>query len=235
MVFRWLEQTAADVPNGDDWLNSHEMARLSGLRFAKRRADWRLGRWTAKLAVASMLEQCRTLAEIEIRAAPSGAPQAFCDGQPMPVAISISHRAGVACCAMSQPAVALGCDLELIEPRSNGFIADYFTDTEQTLVSQAAASHRLERVALIWSAKESALKALKVGLRADTRSVVVKHIEAAEFSVTHAGGEFHGCWQSDQTMVRTLVAECRTMGVSFLRSPQMPPQEMRPRDKAHNL
>jgi 4'-phosphopantetheinyl transferase len=204
MLFRWMEQVAADVPARDDWLSPGEAVRLAALRFPKRRADWRLGRWTAKLAVASVLERPRTLASIEIRAAPSGAPEVFCDGRPMPLAISISHRAGVACCAVAQPAVALGCDLELIEPRSDAFVADYFTGTERALIAQAAPPRRPELIALVWSAKESALKALHIGLRADTRSVTVRHIGATDLSVTHAGGEFRGWWQSDGTLIRTL-------------------------------
>jgi 4'-phosphopantetheinyl transferase len=206
MVFRWLEQIAADVPAGDDWLTPSEAARLAALRFPKRRADWRLGRWTAKLAVASVMESPRTLAGIEIRAAPSGAPEVFYDGQPLPLAISISHRAGVACCAVAQPAVALGCDLELIEPRSDAFVADYFTDTERALIAQAVPPRQPELIALLWSAKESALKALHVGLRADTRSVTVKLVGATKLSMAHAGGEFRGWWQSDGTLIRTLAA-----------------------------
>ena len=52
----WLEQSEADVPTADDWLSENEVARLNSLRVAKRRADWRLGRWTAKCAVAASLK-----------------------------------------------------------------------------------------------------------------------------------------------------------------------------------
>jgi len=40
----WLEQTSADLPAEDDWLSAGEAVRLSGMRFAKRRGDWKLGR-----------------------------------------------------------------------------------------------------------------------------------------------------------------------------------------------
>ena len=50
----WLEQTEEDLPAEDDWLNASEMARLSGMRFPKRRVDWRLGRWTAKRALVTL-------------------------------------------------------------------------------------------------------------------------------------------------------------------------------------
>src|SRR6476469_10047436 len=76
----WLEQTQADVPAENDWLSARESVCLSGLRVAKRRADWRLGRWTAKCAVASFLNlsmDAQDLAQIEIRPASSGAPEIF--------------------------------------------------------------------------------------------------------------------------------------------------------------
>ena len=50
----WLTRSLADVPVGRRWLSEPRAARsLAGLRTAKRRADWRLGRWAAKAAVAA--------------------------------------------------------------------------------------------------------------------------------------------------------------------------------------
>lgn len=40
----WLEQTQADVPGADDWLNASEAIRLNDMRIAKGRADWRATR-----------------------------------------------------------------------------------------------------------------------------------------------------------------------------------------------
>ena len=74
------------------------------MRFAKRQADWRLGRWTAKNAVAAYLNlpsDPQALTDIEIRPAPSGAPEVFIADQPARVTISLSHRAGVAACAVT--------------------------------------------------------------------------------------------------------------------------------------
>jgi 4'-phosphopantetheinyl transferase len=171
----WLQQTQADVPADNDWLCGGEKLRLNGMRFPKRRADWRLGRWTAKCACAAYLgdsAEAQLLSEIEIRSALSGAPEVFVAGRAA-AAISLSHRAGTAIAAVSAPGVALGCDLETVEPRSDAFIADYFACEEQAVVARALDPDRLRLVALLWSAKESALKALHEGLRLDTRSVVV--------------------------------------------------------------
>jgi 4'-phosphopantetheinyl transferase len=172
----WLQQTEADVPADNDWLCGAEKIRLNGMRFPKRRADWRLGRWTAKCACAAYMGRSaegRLLSEIEIRPALSGAPEVLIAGRPAEVAISLSHRAATAMVAVSAPSVALGCDLEAVEPRSDAFIADYFTREEQLLLVRAPMADRLTLVALLWSAKESALKALHQGLRLDTRSVIV--------------------------------------------------------------
>ncbi len=41
-----------------------------------------------------------------------------------------------------QSGVELGCDLEVIEPRSEAFLSDYFTAEEQALVARAHATDR---------------------------------------------------------------------------------------------
>jgi 4'-phosphopantetheinyl transferase len=191
------------------------------MRFPKRRSDWRLGRWTAKRALAACLNLAadhRSLARIEIRPASSGAPEVFLGGGKAAVTISISHRAGWAACAVGQavsPAlVLLGCDLEVVEPRSEAFAADYFTAEEQELVAQASPAERFRLLAVLWSGKESALKALRVGLRLDTRCVAVNPF-AGQVSgesdwrplCAHYNGQvLHGWWGQTGSLVRTMVA-----------------------------
>jgi 4'-phosphopantetheinyl transferase len=170
----------ADVPARDEWLSAGEADCQQAMRLAKRRADWRLGRWTAKRALAAYRRlpgDAGTLSQIEIRPAPSGAPEAFLSNQPAAVSVSLSHSSGVAICAVAEAGVALGCDLEVIEPRSPAFIADYFTSEEQELIARAQAD-QAQLVTLLWSAKESVLKALGEGLRLDTRVVIVRPVEA---------------------------------------------------------
>jgi 4'-phosphopantetheinyl transferase len=213
----WLEQTEDDLPAENNWLNATEAVRLQGMRFAKRRADWRLGRWTAKNAVAACLDlpaHPQVLADMEIRPSQSGAPDVFFRNQSAAVAISLSHRSGVAVCAVTASGVALGCDLEVVEPRSDAFVADYFSAEEQELVARASAAERTCLVALLWSGKESALKALRAGLRLDTRCVIVNPDNVSfdlsgwrPLHVRHTDGQvFHGWWQHSDNLVRTLVA-----------------------------
>jgi 4'-phosphopantetheinyl transferase len=223
----WLEQTEADVPADNDWLSANEAVCLNGMRFAQRRADWRLGRWTAKRALSVCLDvpaHPQIFKKMEIRAAPSGAPEVFYCDQPAAVTISLSHRNGTAICVVAMSAVEMGCDLEMIEPRSNAFVADYFTVEEQALVGHASAADQPRLLALLWSGKESTLKALHAGLRLDTRCVIVTPC-AASFDIHrwnelrvrytgerhtgdhHTGGRvFHGWWQPSGNIVRTVVA-----------------------------
>lgn len=160
------------VPAGDEWLGPDERAVQARLKLAKRRAAWRLGRFTAKQLLAS-IERRDGLDEIQILAAEDGAPEAFVDGRQIAGSISITHRSGVAACVTARSA-KVGCDLEAIEPRSRRFVEDFFTAREREATQRVEARLRDRFVALTWSAKESALKVLRVGLRRDTRSVEVE-------------------------------------------------------------
>ncbi|MBZ5613220.1 MAG: 4'-phosphopantetheinyl transferase superfamily protein [Acidobacteriia bacterium] len=223
----WLEQTGADVPPENDWLSANEAGRLNSMRFAKRRADWQLGRWTAKRALSVCLDvpaHPYVLKKIEICAAPSGAPEVFLDSEPAAITISLSHRCRIAACAVAMSHANLGCDLETIEPRSDAFVADYFTTEEQALVARASAADRDRLLALLWSGKESALKALRSGLRLDTRSVIVipgatsldrngwnelrvRYTDGRNTGNHDPGGQvFHGWWQHADNLVRTVVS-----------------------------
>lgn len=212
----WIEQVEADVPVDNYWLSANEARRLNDMRFPKRRNDWRLGRWTAKRALSlywDMPDDFGFFAEIEIRPAPSGAPRVFLTDEPAGVTISLSHSSGKAVCAITRSEVALGCDLEKIEQRSDCFIRDYFTADEQNLVARSFANDRGCVSTLLWSAKESALKALQMGLRLDTRSVIVRPRELSAGDGWHpleastAGCQvFHGWWQHADGYLRTLVS-----------------------------
>ena len=227
----WLEQTEPDVPADNQWLCANEILRLTAMRIPKRRADWRLGRWTAKQAVAACLNlpsDARALANIEIRAAVSGAPEVFLYNQPADIAISLSHRAGTALCTVAPPGATFGCDLEMIESRSDAFIADYFTVAEKAIIYRTSVAERALVLALLWSGKESALKALRVGLRLETTCMCVSPFDSwsqmsgacdpilpeatnpdgwRPLQVRYSAGQvFGGWWRAQKGLVRTLVS-----------------------------
>ncbi|MBV8053249.1 MAG: 4'-phosphopantetheinyl transferase superfamily protein [Acidobacteriaceae bacterium] len=224
----WIEQVLTDLPVGDDWLSANEVTRQQNMRFPKRRNDWRLGRWTAKLGVVSLFDlprEAHCLREIEIRSSPTGAPEVFINNQRAGVSISLSHRNGRAMCALAESSVTLGCDLEIIEAHSDAFIADYFTPQEQSVV--CADDDPDLYSSLVWSAKESALKALGAGLRVDTRCVDVE-FEHPPFSrgawgwvrIRHSSGrKFEGWWQRSGDLIRTFASDSVLSAPFCLHSP----------------
>jgi 4'-phosphopantetheinyl transferase len=230
MNLYWLEQTEADVPAENDWLSERELLTLNGFRVPKRRADWRLGRWTAKRAVSTYLSLPSSrdvLATIEVCPAASGAPEIFFSNRPGNVAISLSHSEGVGLCVAAPVNAKLGCDLELVAPRSEAFVTDYFTGDERALLSRSPAVDKAWLTTLFWSAKESALKALHEGLRLDTRSVIVK-LDAASGDVKgwgpiqvhqESGSVFHGWWRISKNLVRTVVADSQVAAPVWLGHP----------------
>jgi 4'-phosphopantetheinyl transferase len=218
----WLSCPLGAVPDDDAWLTPRERAALSELRFAPRRRDWRLGRWTAKRAVGAWLERSSsppTLRDaVEIVAADDGAPEAFLAGRAAPVAVSLSHRDDLALCVVAPAGTVVGCDLESVETRSDVFVTDWFTPEERAVVDDAPAGARSLLATLIWSSKESALKALREGLRLDTREVVVRFDpsfddlgdgEWAPLSVISTRGRrsFAGRWRRHCGHVLTIVTE----------------------------
>lgn len=193
---RWLVAGEQDLPRGLDWLSPAEAGWLAGMRFAKRRTEYLVRRLAGKLAVAAVLGRPAdpsSLCAVELLNRPSGAPQAWADGHPLGLEVSLTDRAGWAVCLVggsrrgSVPGTEasastgtqastgpVGVDLELVEPRTPGFVRDFLTPAEQRYVAgQPEGSRRDAAVNLLWSAKESALKVLQVGLRADARTVEI--------------------------------------------------------------
>jgi 4'-phosphopantetheinyl transferase len=214
----WLEQSEQDLPRSDDWLNPSELVRVNAMRVPKRRNDWRLGRWAAKCAIASYLNlpaEPQHFASIEVHPAWSGAPEVSIANAAAPLTISISHREGTALCAVAALGVELGCDLEIVEPREESFVRDYFTAEEQEMIKHASPSQRWRAITLFWSAKESFLKALREGLRLDTRSVVISSetegTDANDWRPLSArcvdGHTFKGWWRESHGVIRTVVMD----------------------------
>jgi phosphopantetheinyl transferase len=199
---------AAVLPAGDAFLSPREQARAKALRFDSRRQDFRLGRFAARLALGAWLEVPTPGPDVEIAAATDGAPEVRVAGAP---SISLSHRAGHAACAITRPGLALGVDLEHLEPRSDELVDQFFTPAEQAMVREAGPDR--DRCAnLIWSAKESAAKALREGLRLDTRALEVRLERPhplsgwASLQVSSPAGVLSGWWRIEGALVLTAAA-----------------------------
>jgi 4'-phosphopantetheinyl transferase len=174
---RWLARGEPHLPPGQHWLTSAELARAASMRFTKRRTEYLVRRLVAKHTVAASLglgTDEQTLGRIAVPNRITGAPYVEVDGEPLGLDVSLTDRAGWGVCLVGQDLGAVGCDVELAEPRTQGFVTDYLTPHEQRLVRGASDEARGQLLAnLIWSAKESALKVLRTGLRRDTLTVEV--------------------------------------------------------------
>ncbi|GAA4397762.1 hypothetical protein GCM10023168_03050 [Fodinibacter luteus] len=220
----WWAGHEGDLPGGRDWLSSREAARLDSLRFTKRRTEYLLRRWVGKRAVAAragLAADPGSLARIELLNRMTGAPYVALEGKEAPWEVSLSDRAGcaVAVVGVLGPGGAgtLGIDLEVVEPRSEGFVSDFLTAAEQAWVRGPASSDpflgRDAAANLVWSAKEAALKVLHLGLRADTRWVeVAVRSDArddgwARFAATWRGGQvLPGWWRREGDFLLTVAA-----------------------------
>ncbi len=210
-----------DVPDAGAWLDPVETATLADLRVPKRRSDWLRGRWAAKrllaewagleASFAGLEASPAALARIGIRPAPDGAPEALMDGAPGPV-LSISHSGPWAAAAVADDG-PLGCDLEEIRELDDATVDLFFTEAERRVIrSRPTAAARADQTVLLWSAKESALKALRTGLRRDTRLVEASvGAEGAEGWGTLTvrdevdGAIFEGWWRRWEGYVLTVV------------------------------
>jgi 4'-phosphopantetheinyl transferase len=213
----WLAHGEDDVPASTDWLSPHERDHLATIRFTKRRDEYVTRRWTTKQAIATVLDLDRApaaLARIEIRHRESGAPYVQLDGSMAAVDVSMSDRSGWAVCLVGAPGTlasgTVGVDLEVVEPRSARFVADYFTLRERTYVGDLPADRHDEVANLIWSAKEAALKVQQVGLRVDTRTVDVDlHDDPpangwSAMTVTGHNGPMPGWWRRAGSFLLTI-------------------------------
>ena len=213
----WLARGEHEVPGGEEWLTPTEAAWLATMRFRKRRTEYLLRRWVGKQAVAAVLGLAGdqgSAARIEVANRTDGSPVVFLDGAPATGCVSMSDRAGWAVCLVAEDRVDVGCDLELVEPRSDGFVADFLTPAEQEAV-RAAGEDRDAVANLLWSAKESVLKVLRTGLRRDTRTVEIALRPGtpgdwAPFTARLTeGGELPGWWLRQGAFLFTVAGAAR--------------------------
>ncbi len=197
---QWLARGESQVPDGQAWLTAKESARAGSMRFTKRRTEYLLRRYAGKSAVAAAIGlpgDPATLGRVGVLNRRTGAPYVQVDGSDLGLDISLTDRAGWAVCLVGPDLGAVGCDLEIVEPRSAGFVRDFLTPAEQAVVAAWPGPDGWDSAAnLIWSAKESALKVLRTGLRADTRTVEVDLGGGAGSAGDPGGGDPAGPMQS---------------------------------------
>lgn len=223
-VLGWLTRELGEVPPDDEWLSEREREVLAALGLPKRRADWRLGRWAAKAAVAAWWKG--EIGVIEVATEKDGSPAVLLDGAKAQVALSVSHREGRALVAVGGSPRAVGCDLEAIEPRSPAFIREWLGPAERELLA-GLDDKRTQMVAnLIWTAKEAACKVRHEGLRLNVRRARVEPAALevppgswAPLQVAWEDGSFEeGWWRWEPGWVMSVLSDPASMA---------PPSELR--------
>ncbi|MFI7693197.1 hypothetical protein ACIBQ6_29270 [Nonomuraea sp. NPDC049655] len=189
---RWLARGEGQLPAGE------------GRTGDGRPAEHPLARWTVSQALHLVCPG--PAGDPDVRRRPDGAAQAWRDGRPLPVGISITSRAGWAVCLLGLEPGAVGCDLQLVEPRGPGFVADRFTRQEQRIAGDDPLLG-----SLLWSAKESAAQVLR---RAEHRALEVslgcgRPRDGWSGLTVRAGGRgvAHGWWRRFGPLVLTVAAD----------------------------
>jgi phosphopantetheine--protein transferase-like protein len=165
-------------------LSPREESILAGLTLLPRRRKWLLGRWAAKRLLGELVAERSSLVawpvgnedwhrQLSILNDEAGVPYVDRQGQGrMPLSLSISHRGDWGLAAIALVAGArIGADIETVEPRDLALVRQFFSESEADRVAMGSDVDRT--VARIWSAKEAVLKAMGIGLRHDTRDIVV--------------------------------------------------------------
>ena len=178
---------AGQAPPG--LLSPREEAILAGLVLLPRRRKWLLGRWAAKRLLGELAAEDSGLmsgflgkpgsnqdwrCQFSVLNDELGAPYVERRGGRLPLSLSISHRGdwGLAAIALS-PGASIGADLETVEPRDPALVRQFFSESEADRVNKTGGRDADRAVARIWSAKEAVLKAMGIGLRHDTRDILV--------------------------------------------------------------
>lgn len=178
-LLKWGSSLGAGIVNSSgEFLSANEQEVYGSLKFDKRRRDWLLGRYTAKHLIQQVVREkigrLLPLTSFSVLGRPDGSPEVIWENPPDNFActISISHSADMAFCTLVERADwPLGADIERVEGRIMGFITPYLTAAERDLIAQTAEGLRPLHTTAIWSAKEAVLKALRVGLKQDTRTL----------------------------------------------------------------
>ncbi|GIV65025.1 MAG: hypothetical protein KatS3mg046_285 [Bellilinea sp.] len=212
------------------WLSHEEQRFLETIRFPKRRSEWLSGRWTAKRMLLSVVPALagKTMAEISVENHHHGYPLVKVGGEPLTGCLSISHRSERAAAAYTaNEGIWIGIDLEWIEERHPAFLQDYFTGEEIEWVISAPTEAQAGRTTLLWSAKEAALKALRLGLAVDTHLIQVFPGMATNLgdwrileyrsNLPEEGHRLIGWWQQRGNYMVTLAVQLQTGEIPSIR------------------
>ncbi len=160
----------------DKYFSLEEQAEYSRFKVIKRQYEWISSRIISKKMIKQILKgEKLNLPDIRIKKEETGQPYIYISGQGrLEGKFSLSHSNGYVFCGYSpSKELIFGLDLEKIEVRSLEFVQDYFTSREIERYQSLDGNDKEEYTTMVWSAKESVLKTLGLGLSIDTRKVEI--------------------------------------------------------------
>ena len=178
-MIRYAIRRFEEMPDAVDWLHPAESLEYQRFSVEKRKRDWLLGRWTAKTLLKSCWLPEMEISALRIKSGENREPH-FLEGDTLqPYTITISHGHGQAFCATARKDVLLGCDLEQVRDRSRFFLSDYFSRNEKSLEEKTDLESPVF-FTLCWSAKESVMKALKLGMKLHPKKIELVSLETGK-------------------------------------------------------
>jgi 4'-phosphopantetheinyl transferase len=160
----------------DKYFSLEEQAEYYRFKVIKRQFEWISSRIISKKLIHHIFEiENLNLTNIRIQKEETGQPYIYITGQGrLEGKFSLSHSNGYVFCGYSpSKELIFGLDLEKIEARSLEFVQDYFTPREIERYQILDGNGKEEYTTMVWSAKESVLKTLGLGLSIDTRKVEI--------------------------------------------------------------
>lgn len=149
------------IPPAEEFLTERELKIYNDFKVEKRRREWLGGRYALKSIAEGLF--IFDIKHIEVRSKQSGQPSlAVPGGCSLPV--SITHSGDFAAAAIALSGMAIGIDIESVEPRSPAWAHQSFAKEE---ISSWAPVFLTE----LWAKKEAVLKFLGVGLSYDTKDI----------------------------------------------------------------
>ncbi len=156
------------------YLHADEILTFKTFLYEKRKKNYLLGRYAAKLALAHLLNE-NDLSRISIMNGIFNQPLVDYSGR-IPFQVSFAHSNDLATAIAFPDWLILGLDLEEVTEQTRLTTEKELTAHEKMIAS--ALFPLREHLVMLWTAKESLSKVLKTGLTLPLHLLEIKHIEA---------------------------------------------------------
>lgn len=170
-----------------DILTEREIFCWQKIRVPKRKKEWLLGRYTAKLLLQSYLQKDYNneilLTDVELLSKPNTKPELEIQGKHIVnTDLSLSHTANIAVAAITtKENFKVGVDIEKTRKLDEKVCKYFLSDVELAQIK----NNPLEKdrlITILWTLKEATLKALRIGLNGSLKGIT---IDISDQSLSH--------------------------------------------------